>query len=311
MILGLLLAAPLAAQSPALLQLQDGAQFPDREAPPTALAAAPAEPLQCVFEGVGGRRAAGEAAWTQALASRAVYAGEIHDRAAQHLAQRDLLDALSAARPGVAAGFEMLYTTQQAALDRYLSGATSAEEFQREVDWKKTWGFPFDLYRPIFELMRAKGLKGLALNAPASLVKKVALSGLESLTPAERAQIPADLKLSDDPAYLAMLTATFKNHGGDPGDPVALRHYLDAMMLWNETMADGVAGYLKSNPQAQVLVIAGAFHAYDSGIPYGVSRRLGGLPQTTVVLGEAEACPVALGVDELNLKADFHWIIVK
>jgi len=53
----------------------------------------------------------------------------------------------------------------------FLAGELSETEFLQAVDWSKNWGFPWEHYRPLFELARDRGFRvvGLGRNHLASL----------------------------------------------------------------------------------------------------------------------------------------------
>jgi membrane-associated protease RseP (regulator of RpoE activity) len=54
--------------------------------------------------------------------------------------------------------------------------------------------------------------------------------------------------------------------------------------LWDESMARGVADYMRQNPEHQMMVVAGGWHVrYGFGIPRRVHRRL---PIPYVLVGE-------------------------
>lgn len=294
------------AQSPAALDqlIRLGApQGPPRSGPPVAASIGRA----CLFDGATGLPATPGDFLTRARAAQVVYAGEKHDSAAHHRAQRDLLEALQMGDPSASAAFEMLHTTHQAALDDYLSGTTDEVAFQQAVDWPKTWGFPFALYRPVFETLRNTSRRGAALNVPKRIVSKVSFFGLESLTPEERAFVPAGFERPTDPAYLAMLADTYRAHGGDPAETRGFGRFVDAMSLWNEGMAAALARYLAAGAIGPVVVVAGAFHAYAAGIPAGLSRRVPGVRQLSVLLLDRADCPARLDPADLVLSADYYW----
>ncbi len=281
--------------------------FAQNPVPPVPVPVSVSIGRACLFDGATGLPATPAAFLTRARASQVVYAGEKHDSAAHHRAQRDLLEALQLADPTASAAFEMLYTTQQGALDDYLGGTTDAAGFQGAVDWPKTWGFPFPLYQPIFELLRATSQKGAALNVPKKIVSKVSFQGLESLTPEERAFVPEGFQTPTDGPYLEMLAETYRAHGGDPAETVGFGRFKDAMSLWNEGMAAALARFLSAGPTGPVVVVAGAFHAYAAGIPDGVSRRVPGVRQLSVVLLDRADCPARLDPADLALTADYYW----
>jgi uncharacterized iron-regulated protein len=299
----LTLTAAAGAEGPALQQLR-GLGAPGPVAPiPGAVRVLPAgEP--CLFDARTGLPARAEEAWRRASAAQAVHVGERHDDAGHHRAQARLVAELAGAR----AGFEMLYASHQAALERYLAGATDDAGFQAEVAWSKTWGFPFPLYKPVFDALRAGRRGGAALNVPKAVVSKVARSGLASLTPSERAEVPADFEATKDPAYLAMLRETWAAHGGDPADAAGLARFVDAMSLWNEGMAAHLARFLDAAPGGPVVVVEGAFHAYSAGVPASLARRRPGVSQVTIILESAAACPTSLP-PQTGLLSDYRWVV--
>jgi uncharacterized iron-regulated protein len=294
------------AEAPAFSQLVFAA-------PEAALPAAPvpgaARALRagelCLFDGRTGLPASEAAALAAMSRAAVVHAGERHDDPLHHKAQA----ALVARLPGAGAGFEMLYASQQAALDRYMAGALDDAGFQAEVDWPKTWGFPFPIYKPVFDAARAAGGRAAALNVTKAVVHKVAISGLGSLTPAERAEVPADFEATRDPAYLAMLKSTFEAHGGDPADAAGLARFVDAMSLWNEGMAASLLRFLDARPGGPVVVAAGAFHAYTAGVPASLARRRPALSQVTLILETGSTCPTSLA-PAAGLRSDYRWVVL-
>jgi uncharacterized iron-regulated protein len=279
--------------------------------------APPSGPGTCVFSGASGLPASAQAVAEALARSRAVSVGETHDQANDHLAQLEVLKALAAAHGNkIAVGFEMLNESLQGVLDDYASGKLSESEFLDQADWKKEWGFPFPLYKPIFDFIRDHRLKALALNAPRGLVTKTARVGLEGLAPEEKALLPKDMELSQDPRYLEFLKAAFGGHGAGarafrilamPG--VTWENYLQAMMIWNEVMAANASAYLNNNASSALLVVAGNGHVmYGAGIPFGIGRRAPGAGQTTVYTEGSSDCPASLPQD-LTGMADFVWFV--
>jgi membrane-associated protease RseP (regulator of RpoE activity) len=63
--------------------------------------------------------------------------------------------------------------------------------------------------------------------------------------------------------------------------------FLQAQVLWAETMAESLDAFLKRNPEYQVVVLAGNGHlAYGSGIPARAARRNG--YDYAIILNESE-----------------------
>ncbi|MBI5240247.1 MAG: ChaN family lipoprotein [Elusimicrobia bacterium] len=282
----------------------------------------PSRPAQgpgaCVFSGSSAQPASPRAVAEALARSRAVSVGETHDQANDHLAQLEVLKGLTAAHGGkVAVGFEMLNESLQSVLDDYASGKLSESEFLQKADWQKEWGFPFPLYKPLFDFIRERRLKAVALNAPRGLVTKTARLGLEGLSAEELARLPKDMKLSDDPRYMEFLKAAFGGHGKAAQafrllaamPNVTWEHYLQAMMIWNEVMAANAAAHINAHGDSAFLVMAGNGHVmYGAGIPFGIARRAPGAAQTTFYTEGGSACPASLPEDLSGL-ADFVWLV--
>jgi len=252
-----------------------------------------------------------------------VFSGETHDQLNDHLAQLEALKALTAARgEKVAVGFEMLNMTLQPILDEYAAGKLSEEEFLLKADWKKEWGFDFKLYKPIFDLIREKKLKALALNLPKKVVSKIARVGLAGLSAEEKQYLPAKVEITKNEAYIKYIRATFEGHGKadspgtkGPGKEKAgmgdftFENYLAAMSAWNEAMGARLADFLNANPGYAGQTIAGAGHVmYNAGIPASVASRTAGLRLVSFYPQEAASCPAAFPAEDAGL-ADYVWYL--
>jgi len=292
----------------------------------------PGGPGLCVFNGATGAQLAGEAEFRSvAGGAGAVFAGETHDQLTDHLAQLEALKALAGVRgEKVAVGFEMLNLTLQPVLDEYASGALTEEEFLLKADWKKEWGFDFKLYKPLFDFIREKKLKAVALNLPKKVVSKIARVGLAGLTPEERQYLPAKVEITKNADYIKYMRQTYEGHGKSraPGTyakflrdyilgPKAragmgdftFENYLAAMSAWNETMGSRLADFLNANPGYAGLAVAGSGHViFNAGIPASVASRTSGLRLVSFYPQEAAACPAALPAGDAGL-ADYVWYL--
>jgi uncharacterized iron-regulated protein len=73
-------------------------------------------------------------------------------------------------------------------------------------------------------------------------------------------------------------------------------------VLWDETMADAIAQFLKKNPDRQMIVLVGQGHIlYGDGIPNRVARRIPNIKQSTILLN-----PPAEYSKEPTI-ADYFW----
>lgn len=240
--------------------------------------------------------------------ARAIYAGEQHNSRASHLAQLFVLREAHALDPRLAVGVEMLPRTHQAPLDDYAAGRIDEAAFLRAVDWEHTWGFDFALYRPLFEFCRTHGLRMHALNAPRDLAKAVRQRGIDGLTAPERAQLPSGHPWPAPAPHRDYVREVFARHGfaaqGSPAEQAAaFERFYAAQLVWDESMAQGVAAILAQpgGPQ-RVVVLAGSGHVGPYAIPGRAARRgvspgltLASLPRASEPSPEgAEAVDVVL-----------------
>src|SRR6185312_6435983 len=165
------------------------------------------------------------------MASHVIAVGEKHDEPSHHAVQAKVISAVAERDPSVVVGLEMVSQDQQSALDDFRSGKMSEADFSSW--WKKTWGFDYSIYKPIFDAARAKNLRIVGLNAPIGLVKIVAKKGLEGLTPEQRATLPSSIEESADVRYRNFVKDSLSGHGLPPE---AMAHMIQAQAVWNETM---------------------------------------------------------------------------
>lgn len=208
-----------------------------------------------------------------------VFVGEVHDRYDHHLNQLAVLQALQQKNPNMAIGVEWFQQPFQPVVDAYLAGKISESELLSRSGYYERWRYDYRLLRPVMEYAKAKRIPVLALNAPVELTRKVSKGGLESLTPTERAQLPAKINPPDAP-YRARLEKVFAEHSKDRQQ---FDRFLLVQRIWDETMAQNVARYLQAYPQQQMVVFSGTGHiSHGAGIPQDVARQLPGIKLATV-----------------------------
>lgn len=225
--------------------------------------------------------------------NRVVFAGETHDQMEDHLAQLDALKIIHKKKGRkIVVGFEMLNVTLQDILDEYSSEKISERKFLEKANWKKEWGFDFNLYKPVFDYIREKKLKALALNVPKKIVSKIARKGIEGLTGEERKFLPEEINLPENEEYLAYLKSAFSGRGAPMANMFTWENYLASMTAWNEGMGASLAIFLKNHPGYSALVIAGNGHViYNQGVPRSVKIRMPGAKTLSIYVEGAGQCP--------------------
>ena len=216
-----------------------------------------------------------------------VYVGEVHDNPASHTLQLKVLQEMARRHPGkVALGMEMFTTEQQAALDRWIAGELDERAFLKQSRmYSEGWGQYFELYRELMEFCRDNRIPIVGLNVDKKLARTVAMTPLPKLKLEDRERIPEmDMR---DQYQRTMIQNIFGAH--IKGSKM-LESFYRRQTLWDETMAQSVADYMKSNPGMRMLVIAGGWHIeYGFGIPRRVHRRLP-IPYLTIA-GETLSVP--------------------
>jgi len=208
---------------------------------------------------------------SQLATKRVLFVGEIHDRYDHHLNQLQIIRLLEEHDPNLAIGVEYFQQPFQPAVDDYIAGKTSEQEFLRATDYFNNWRYDYRLYAPIFRYAREKHIPVRALNVPNELPSAVARVGIAGLSEKQRAYLPREREPADE-AYRARLRSAFQAHG--PSTPGDFEHFVEAQLVWDEGMAESAAAYLEANPGRRMVILAGSGHVvFGSGIPKRLERR--------------------------------------
>lgn len=237
-----------------------------------------------------------------------VYLGETHSSLEDHKAQLEILQVLHQQQPKIAIAMEMFQRPDQDKLDQYLAGKITETQLIEQTEYEQRWGFPWEYYAPIMRFAKAHQLPVLALNTPTEITRKVARNGLESLTIDELRLIPplAEIR-TDNTDYRQMVRESYEQHSqAGHGNSRSFERFFTTQVLWDETMAEAIAQFVKEKPDYQVIVLAGKGHiVYGYGIPSRVARRLNNnqLIQRSVLFGVPENNPIP-GKKAI---ADYFW----
>jgi len=219
----------------------------------------------------------------QLAKAKVVYLGENHDNAKDHQLQLEIIEQLQKKNSKLAIALEMFQRPYQGVVNDYLAGKIDEQELLSKSEYQKRWGYPWEYYAPIIQFAKAKKLPVLAINTPTEITRLVAKNGLDSLTPQQRKYIPPLSEIHTDNAeYRQLMLGIFQQHQADAkGNSPDFERFFQAQVLWDETMAEGIAKFIKTNPGYQVVVLVGQGHiVYNYGIPSRVARRLKNLPLT-------------------------------
>lgn len=218
-----------------------------------------------------------------AAAQKVVLLGEQHDRAEDHRWQLATIERLYAADPSMVLGFEMFPRSVQPVLDRWVAGDLSEAAFLKQADWQHVWGFPPELYMPIFRFARDHRVPMVALNVSRHLVHQVGQVGLAAVPMAAREGVGTPAPPT--PAYRAALKDVMSGHGGPAMSPARLDHFIEAQQMWDRAMAEAIAARLPLH----VVAIMGAGHLENrDGVPHQLAAL--GVDQVVVLIPQHDIC---------------------
>jgi len=190
----------------------------------------------------------------------AVLLGERHDSAAHHQWQLDTLRALHLRRPFLVLGLEMFPRRVQPALDGWLRGELDEAEFLEQSDWANVWRFDPDLYMDIFRYARDHGIPMRALNVEAAFTRSVGRTGFDATPVDQREGVTRPAEASK--RYARWLDQVFRIHRPpeERGDGGTLAHFIDAQLVWDRAMAQGIREAIVEHPDALVVSLIGSGH---------------------------------------------------
>lgn len=254
---------PLALLVPAVLAAAGCASSNPRCCPPPCATRVPAtEPAETathvIYDGRLGSPTTLDAFVGEALGTDLVVFGELHGDPVGAEYELALLEALDAkgARP-VALAMEFFETDTQAHLDAYLAGEMDEETFVKETKRNAAYA---TTHGPLVEWAKANGAPVIAANAPRQLVSAWRKAEgtydeyLASLTPEERALLPASTSQVDD-AYWERFEALM-------GEAMA-KPFFRSQSLWDDAMAESMAEFRESHPNHRILFVVGGFHVTE------------------------------------------------
>jgi len=132
----------------------------------------------------------------------AIWLGEHHNSFKDHMMQTTLIRSISSLRngasrvtapPPMAIGLEQVQVKFQQVLDDYVDGKFSADEMKTLVEWETRWQWPFEGYRPVFEIAKELNIRLIALNVNSEDLANVEKGGLPGLEKSNLKQYISDL----------------------------------------------------------------------------------------------------------------------
>ena len=225
---------------------------------------------------------------TEMAKKSVVMLGETHDIAEIHRWQLHVAVTLHALRPNMMMGFEMFPRRLQPVLDEWVDGQLDTETFLEKSEWLDVWGFPAEIYLPLFHFCRQHKIRMLALNCHRELVSRVGKLGWDAIPETERDGLTPAAPATE--AYYTHL-ASYRKHRRphnthDAGLPDRER-FMRAMQTWDRAFACNIVHALHEIPpdvpKPLIIGIIGRGHLeYGHGTPYQLADL--GITDTAVLL---------------------------
>jgi uncharacterized iron-regulated protein len=226
---------------------------------------------------------------------RFVFLGENHATKPHQMMEEAVVRALSDSGLKPTVGVEFFQRPKQDILDLWSTGALTETDFLSQSEWKAQWGYSYDYYRPLFDVIRERKMPVVGLNVPRDWVRKVGKGGFDALPLSAKIQLPADMFLGNT-QHRAVFDSLMGGH--DMGPSTA--NIYAAQVLWDEGMADTAAKYLQVRKPANedvFVVIAGSGHImYGQGINYRLAKRRAGNGVSLVMLQSPTSVKIARGI---------------
>lgn len=252
-----------------------------------------------------------------------IFVGEQHGDPNTHRLETAILDGLHRRKAPPVVSLEMFERDVQAALDSYLAGRTTEEEFVKTS--RPSSRYATD-YRPIVETARQRGWPVIASNVPRRIASAVAKSGRDAITQlpeADRAHVSRQLECPLD-SYFERFADTMSDHpaGTQTADEkrAMMERYYWAQCVKDETMAESIASAADAGPAVAsgygaagpVVHFNGAFHSdFGLGTAERVRRRAPGKRVVVIsVLPVADLDGLAPAGDDLK-RANYLVYTVK
>ncbi len=220
-----------------------------------------------------------------------VFFGEFHDSSIVHKMEFAFLKKFYKHYPNVCVSMEMFERDVQHILDQYLDSMITEKQF---IGNSRPWSNYKQDYSPIVEFAKLNRLPIIAANVPrhyASSVNKLGVEFLETIPEAEKEFVAKDIKINDG-EYRERFIKVMKMNMGTAmhsNTSVTYDNIYAAQCLKDDTMAESIANYIKSNKGTKVIHYNGDFH---SNSHLGTAQKLKLLmPELKIIVISSQLIP--------------------
>ncbi len=219
--------------------------------------------------------------------------GEGHGEKEDHLVQFEVIKRLHEKGMDVAIALEMFPSSAQEALNQWVKGAMSEDDFRN--NYYRYWTVPYRYYSRIFEYARQQRIPLVGINGNEAQISSVARTGPDILPPEFRKAIRF-IPCAKAPEY----EETIVFFEGRITHNAKLPFLCDAQRLRDTLMAYNIVDIYERR-RFTIVVLAGATHALKSAIP-GILLKTYNVDSVSLMSGDfTELLPQGIG------KSDYIW----
>jgi len=213
--------------------------------------------------------------------------GEHHANESHHIWQLDIIKTLHKKQDNLIIGLEMLPRSSQQALDDWIAGKLSKDQFIEASGWLNYWSFNFEDYFPILGYARKNRIPLIALNVSHELLQGIKQVGWQAVPENHREGISDPAKPLE--GYIRKLAKSFARHGkpGAPIDKMAFLHFLQQQLVWDRAMAEAIDKAKAKSENNLIIGLMGSWHIIDKeGVPHQLNSL--GHPKVTTLVPWSE-----------------------
>lgn len=201
----------------------------------------------------------------------------------------------------LAVGMEMFQKPFQASLDRFIAGEIHQDKLLQETEYKRRWGFDWELYRPIVEFCRDNRLPVVALNVDKDLIKRIHQRGFDNLDETDRKELGTiDFDNKEHRAF--WFDALPQMHGQHTNE-----RYYKIMCIWDDYMAQTAVKFSKARKPSRMVILAGIGHVARFGIPDRAAVYSGKTVASIAIVIDGNADDASQGEPEVPTDYVIHF----
>jgi len=200
--------------------------------------------------------------------NQVIYIGENHDNSSHHQIQLYIIKTLYNQNKRIAIGMEMFQSKFQNAVNEYIFGNMSEQQFLDKTEYNKRWGYDYSLYKPIIDFAKKNNVPIIALNIESEVIKDISKKGISKLHASDLNKLPKHIDFTNN-KYRKFLYEIFKDHPDQ--NKKSFQKFYSIQLVWDEYMAEKIDSFFRQNKEYQVVILAGNGHIVHG---YGIPKRL-------------------------------------